>query len=604
MRTQDNVQIAETHTGVARYDKAQIGLCYFDTDLRYVEINDWLAALNGLPPAEHVGRTIDEILPGVAASVMSQLRQVFETGEPILEGLAYAETAAHPGTKRFYGHNYYPDKSADGTVVGVKCIVQDITQQRLVDVKGIIPWEADAQTWEFSYVGPQAEEMLGYPVERWYERGFWTSCIHPDDQESAIDFCSTSSRSRQHFEFEYRMIKADGEIVWIRDIVGVECVQGEPIILRGFMFDISELKNAKEHVEEGEQALRSALEEVNKLRQRLEDENVYLRGEIRREGRGDELVGDSSRMRQVSSLVSQVAPTDATVLILGETGTGKELVARSIHALSRRRDQALIKVNCTTLPSTLIESELFGHVKGAYTGAVRQRVGRFELADGGTIFLDEIGDLPIELQPKLLRVLQDGEFERLGSTETMKVDVRVIAATNSDIESAVADGRFRKDLYYRLQVFPMYVPPLRERTSDIPLLVWYFLGRTKVSIGRPIESVPDDVMQRLVQYSWPGNVRELENVIERSVILTDGTSLYLEPSFGDVDVRHATPPDTIDVRSTRLADVERAHIVSVLEECGWRVKGKSKAAERLGIHPSTLLHRLKKLGIKRPATPD
>ncbi len=564
--------------------------------------------------------------------------------------------------------------------------------------------------------------MFGYPVERWYESEFWTSHIHPDDRETAIDACSTGSRSAEAFEFEYRMIRADGEPIWIRDVVTVESVRDKPIILRGFMFDITDLKKAQQEVERGEhrfrrfletapdalilvrrdgtilfandhvetmfgyhpdeligaalqtliphrfrqphtshqhaffaepthrsmgedqslralrrdgtefpveislssvesgeevmvsaaitdisrrvereQALRAAREEVDKLRQRLEDENVYLRAEIRREGLGDDLVGENSRMRQLSMLISQVAPTDATVLILGETGTGKELVARSIHALSHRRDRALIKVNCATLPSTLIESELFGHVKGAYTGAVSQRVGRFELADGGTIFLDEIGDLPIELQPKLLRVLQEGEFERLGSAETVKVDVRVIAATNSDLDAAVANGEFRKDLYYRLQVFPVHAPPLRERTSDIPLLVWYFLSRTKVSLGRPIESVSDEVMQRLVRYAWPGNVRELENVIERAVILTDGTSLYLEPSFGEGDVRHATPPDSIDARSTRLEDVEREHIAGVLEACGWRIKGKSNAAEQLGMHPSTLLHRLKKLGITRPA---
>ena len=592
MRTQNNTQMAEPNPTLSRYHKAQIGLCYLDTDLRYVEINDWLAAINGLTIAEHVGRTIGEILPSVAESVTSQLRQVIETGEPILKGLAFAETAAHPGAKRFYEHNYYAEKSADGTVLGVKCIVQDITQQRLVEVAGVIPWEADARTWEFSYVGLQAAEMLGYPRERWFESGFWVSCIHPDDREFVTDFCSTQSQTCKNYEFEYRMIKADGETIWLRDLVSVDSVEGEPIILRGFMFDISELMHSKERVEDGEQALHAALEEVNKLRQRLEDENLYLRDEIRQEGLGHELVGESSRMRQLSTLVSQVAPTDASVLILGETGTGKELVARSVHALSHRREQALIKVNCATLPSTLIESELFGHVKGAYTGAVNQRAGRFELADGGTIFLDEIADLPIELQPKLLRVLQEGEFERLGSTETLKVDVRVIVATNCDLESAVADGRFREDLYYRLRVFPIDIPPLRERTSDIPLLVWYFLGRTKLSIGRPIESVPDEVMQRFARYAWPGNVRELENVIERAVILTEGTSLYLEPSFGG----------GYDRPATRLEDVERAHIVSVLEECGWRIKGKWNAAERLGKHPSTLLHRIKKLGIERPAT--
>ncbi len=232
MRTQDNTQMGEASLGLLRYDKAQMGFCYFDTDLRYVEINDWLAAINDLTPAEHVGRTIGEILPIIAEGVESQLRQVIETGEPILKGLAYAETAAHLGVKRLDQHDYSADTSADGTVLGVKCIVQHITHQRLAEVVGVIPWEADARTWEFSYVGPQAEVMLGYPIERWYESGFWTSCIHTDDREYVIDFCSTSSRTRQHYEFEYRMIKADGETAWIRDVVNVDSVRCEPIILR------------------------------------------------------------------------------------------------------------------------------------------------------------------------------------------------------------------------------------------------------------------------------------------------------------------------------------------------------------------------------------
>ena len=248
----------------------------------------------------------------------------------------------------------------------------------------------------------------------------------------------------------------------------------------------------------------------------------------------------------------------------------------------------------------MIESELFGHEKGAFTGAISRRIGRFELADGGTIFLDEIGDLPLELQPKLLRVLQEGEFERLGSTKTITVDARVIAATNRDLDDAVAVGEFRKDLYYRLQVFPITVPPLRERRGDIPLLVWYLLGRTKVSIGRAIDSIPDDVMQRLVRYPWPGNVRELENVIERAVILTQGQSLQLEESFGLSDVGIGGREGTTGTPSSRLEEVEREHILRVLQECGWRIKGKSNAAERLGLHPSTLLHRLKRLGIERP----
>jgi PAS domain S-box-containing protein len=722
MPSQGNTSLGKTNSRPVHSSQVQIGLCYFDTDLRYVEINEWLAALNGLAPTQHVGRTIRDILPSVADSVEGQLRQVIRTGEPILKGLAWAETAAHPGTERLYQHDYYADKAPDGTVLGVECTVQDITHQRLAEVTGIIPWEADARTWEFSYVGPQTEEVLGYPAERWYESGFRDSCIHPDDRQRVIDQHSTSPRERQHYELEYRMIKADRTSTWLRDVVDVHYNGGEPIIVRGFMFDISALREAQEQAEqnearlqrfldtapdalvlvrpdgtivfaneqvetvlgyrpdeltgaaietliphrlrrshashqhgflaepttrsmgegmalsalrkdgvevpveislssvgsgedvivtaairdvskrvEREQALCAASQEIEELGRRLKQENRYLREQTYRTTSSEGLVGDSDLIREVSGLVDQVAPTVATVLITGETGTGKELVARSVYAQSSRADRLLVQVNCATLPSNLIESELFGHEKGAFTGAVRQRVGRFELADGGTIFLDEIGDLPLELQSKLLRVLQEGEFERLGSTKTMKVDVRVIAATNRDLDQAVAAGEFRKDLYYRLHVFPIHVPPLRERPSDIPLLVWYFLSHTKLSLGRPVESVSDDVMQRFERYQWPGNVRELENVVERAVILTKGPSLQLEESFGRSGGASPLAPGALGDRSTRLEDVERAHIVSVLQECGWYIKGRSNAAERLGLHPSTLLHRMKKLGVERPS---
>ncbi len=367
---------------------------------------------------------------------------------------------------------------------------------------------------------------------------------------------------------------------------------GEDVVVSAAIRDVSS------RIEQ-EKALRAAVEEIERLKRRLEQENLYLQKEVGQAGLGEELVGESVLIRQVTALVEQVAPTDATVLVLGETGTGKERVARSVHSQSARADHPLIKVNCATLPTNLIESALFGHEKGAFTGAISRHIGRFELAAGGTIFLDEIGDLPLELQPKLLRVLQEGEFERLGSSKTITVNARVIAATNIDLDDAVAAGKFRKDLYYRLQVFPITVPPLRQRRGDIPLLVWYLLGRTKVSIGRPIDSIPDDVMQRLVRYSWPGNVRELDNVIERAVILTQGQSLELEESFGLGDVGNGGLTGTT---SARLEEVERAHILRVLQECGWRIKGKSNAAERLGLHPSTLLHRLKRLGIKRPVS--
>jgi len=289
-----------------------------------------------------------------------------------------------------------------------------------------------------------------------------------------------------------------------------------------------------------------------------------------------------------------VAPTDTSVLLLGETGTGKELIARALHAKGRRAERPLIKVNCAALPSSLIESELFGHEKGAFTGATGKRTGRFALADGATIFLDEVGDLPLELQAKLLRVLQDGEFEPLGSSKTIQVDARVIAATNRDLKMAVEAGTFRADLFYRLNVFPIALPPLRARRKDIPLLVWYFVDKLKSRLGKNIEEVPAEVMDLLCRYDWPGNVRELENVIERAMILSPTPRLELRQEHGLL----AKSEGSVD--SDALADVERTHIVRVLDACDWKIKGKGNAAERLGLHPNTLRFRMGKLGIERP----
>jgi formate hydrogenlyase transcriptional activator len=295
--------------------------------------------------------------------------------------------------------------------------------------------------------------------------------------------------------------------------------------------------------------------------------------------------------------VEQVAATDATVLILGETGTGKELLARAIHHLSPRRTRPLVKVDCAALPATLIENELFGHERGAFTGASAQRIGRFELADGGTIFLDEIGELPPELQVKLLRVLQEGGFERVGGTRTVHVDVRVIAATNRHLEQAITAGTFRQDLYYRLNVFPLVVPPLRERPEDIPLLVTHFVHKFAVKLGKRIETIPPAVMDVLQAHPWPGNVRELENVLERAVILAQDTSLHLHDVLAtrhDAEARIAA--------SLTLEEVERQHILRVLQETHWTIEGRGGAAVRLGLHPSTLRYRMRQLGITRPRT--
>ncbi len=327
--------------------------------------------------------------------------------------------------------------------------------------------------------------------------------------------------------------------------------------------------------------LEQALAEVRGLKERLEEENLYLRKEI------DATAGTAIKRSLVQA--AQVAQTDATVLLLGETGTGKQLLAQTIHGLSTRRGRTMVQVNCAALPPTLIEAELFGRERGAYTGALARQTGRFEVADGSTIFLDEIGDLPLELQAKLLRVLERGEFERLGSSRTIRVDVRVIAATNRDLTAMVRDAKFREDLYYRLNVFPVTVPPLRARQEDIPLLTWAFVREFASAQGKTIEQIPRRTMDALQRYGWPGNVRELRNIIERATILSPGPTLRVElPASVDLQAAGMT-----------LEAIERRHIVAVLDEVRWRIRGEGGAAQRLGLKPSTLESRMRKLGIKR-----
>lgn len=326
---------------------------------------------------------------------------------------------------------------------------------------------------------------------------------------------------------------------------------------------------------------------------RLEAQAVYLQEEIKGSHNFEELIGSSTTLKKVLKNVERVAPTDSTVLITGETGTGKELIARAIHNLSPRKSKPLVKVNCAAIPAGLIESELFGHEKGAFTGALTRKMGRFEVADKGTIFLDEIGELPLDLQSKLLRVLQEGEFERVGGTQTFKVNVRVIAATNRDLESLSKSGQYRLDLYYRLNVFPIHVPPLREREGDLPLLVQYFVRKFATSFGKKITKIPERMMTVLQRYPWPGNIRELEHVIERAVILSEGPELepidWLSPSAAKAG---QGKPLTLD-------EVERQHILDVLEQTSWRVSGEKGAAAILGLKPTTLEARMKKLGIER-----
>jgi formate hydrogenlyase transcriptional activator len=343
---------------------------------------------------------------------------------------------------------------------------------------------------------------------------------------------------------------------------------------------------------------------------RLEAQNTYLIEEIKETHNFEEIIGQSRALAEVIEKVKLVASTDSSVLILGETGTGKELVARAVHSNSERRNRPLVKVNCAALPVGLIESELFGHEKGAFTGAIDRRIGRFELAHGGTIFLDEIGDMPPDLQAKLLRVLQEQEFERVGGSNLIKVDVRVIAATNRDLFRSVSEGTFRQDLYYRLNVFPIQLPPLRERREDIAPLVHYFVRRFSLKIGRKITRIQRETMERLVSYSWPGNVRELENVIERAVILSRGIELEVAPDvLPDIAVvasaQAVAPRPAAEEKSTgapspqTIDQVERSHILAVLIQTNWRIEGSDGAAAMLNLNPSTLRSRMKKLGVQR-----
>ena len=341
-----------------------------------------------------------------------------------------------------------------------------------------------------------------------------------------------------------------------------------------------------------------AYREIDALKNKLQEEKLYLQEEIRTEYNFEEIVGTSATLKRALQDVETVAPTDSTVLIFGETGTGKELIARALHNLSGRREHTLVKVNCAAIPTGLLESEMFGHEKGAFTGAVTQRKGRFELAHNGTIFLDEVEEIPLELQPKLLRVLQEQEFERLGSGKTIRVNVRVLAATNADLAQMVAEKKFRSDLYYRLNVFPVALPALRERPEDIPLLVHFFAQKFSQQMKKPIKTIPTETITRLTSYSWPGNIRELQNLIERAVILSRGSVLEVPLA----ELKRLGNGDLVNQLQgpTMLEEVEREHIMKVLRETGWVIGGSAGAATRLGLNRTTLNNRMRKLGITRP----
>ncbi len=468
---------------------------------------------------------------------------------------------------------------------------------------------------ELSWLGYSREEIIG--------KKHVSDLLTP---KSAAVFREAFPRFKEQGRVkgvEVGMVRKDGSILPVLvDATVVKDADGNFVMSRSTLYDISERKQTREALQKAhdeleqrvkertadllntneqlsaeivgrriaEEALRKAYDEIKQLKDQLDAENLYLQEEIKLAHKHEKIIGNSESIRNVLYQVEQVAATDSTVLLEGETGTGKELMAHAIHNLSSRRGRLLVKVNCAALPTTLIESELFGRERGAFTGALTRQMGRFELAHKSTIFLDEIDSLPPELQGKLLRVLQDGEFERLGSPSTIKVDVRVIAATNRNLGHAVREGKFREDLYYRLHIFPITVPPLRERKQDILPLVWSFVKEFGERMGKRIESIPQKNIEALQAYHWPGNVRELRNIVERSMIITSGPVLYME-----------TPKiaEAINGQLSNLEEVERRHIIQVLNTTGWKVSGRKGAAEILGMNPKTLESRLKKLGIAR-----
>ena len=473
----------------------------------------------------------------------------------------------------------------------------------LSNVPGLV-WESrvstDGLTRRDHFVSQHLFKMLGYTVEEWLsEPRFWLKIIPEEEREEALRLNDEIFANGTDGVVQYHWRTKDGRLLWVEAHLSVIVDENNvPVGLRGVTLDITERKVAEE-------GLRNALIEVEQLKDQLQKENIYLREQVDLTQGFEQIIGDSDEIKYVLFKIQQVAPTDASVLIQGETGTGKELVAQAIHNASPRKDRPMVKINCAALPANLIESELFGHEKGAFTGAQTKKIGRFELANGATLFLDEIGELPLELQVKLLRVLQEGEFERLGSSKTRKVDVRIIAATNRDLKNEVQNGSFREDLWYRLNVFPITVPPLRHRKSDITLLVNFFVNQANRKLGRTVKTISPQTMETLQHYYWPGNVRELANVIERALINSNGTMLQLVDKLDAVLPGSATANGNgngngHDAPLSTLEDIERDHILTVLDACEWRIEGASGAAEVLALNSSTLRSRMSKLGIKRP----
>ncbi len=626
------------------YKKAPFGLCVVDRDLRYVHVNERLAAINGKPIEEHIGRRITELNPRLAAKIEPIYKKVLETGKPVFDAEFQDMNLTELNGRKYQLLTSYPLRANDETVQGVTTVIHDVIEPKQVKQEKEKGLHFEMLLCEISarFVNLPAREVDG-EIEWALKRIVEFLGVH---RGSVIQFSKEKKLYISHAyaapgfkpiekmvmneQFPWSTLKLlRGEIQRISDLgdwpeearqeklycqrIGLSSVFGIPLKVGGsllgavaFASFFKKRRYSDSQVQRlclvgeifanalmrkrADEELQSAFSEIKRLKDQLQAENIYLKKEFEVKYKYERILGHSDAIQNILRQAEQVAKTDSTVLILGETGTGKELVARAIHDLSSRKGKPTVKVNCAALPPALIESELFGREKGAYTGALTKQVGRFEVAHGSTILLDEISELSLELQAKLLRVLQEGQFERLGSSKTIHVDVRVIATTNRDLAKAVREGHFREDLYYRLNIFPISVPPLRERREDIPELVWFFVREFSETMRKSIERIPRKSMEILQRYSWPGNVRELRNVIERSMILSKGSTL--EVILPKID-------ETSNLDGITLKQLERKHILNVLDKTGWRIKGKSGAAEILGLKPSTLFFKMKKLGIYR-----
>ena len=634
----------------AYFGSSSVGLAIFDRDLRYIAVNRTLAEINGAPPNDHLGKTPGELLGELAKVVEPELRRVITTGE----GVSLELSATLP-TRKEAGHwmvHYLPIQDETGDVTRIGAVVVEITAQKkaeetlqhlggklrkemerlqmLLEVSNLLVSSGNLQqtfpqissrirrVLRHEYAGFELHDPITGLLVRQAEdfplgKGLLSSLPispHNSPQGTALQARSPLIFTKNEMDgFEAEISKnflAEG-------LQSLCCVPlARPTGPLGVLVlgstrkdafhteDLTLLKQVAAQLAVSLENHQTAAE-IEALKERLAEERKYLEEEIGHDGPFAEIVGDSPALKKVLGQVATVAPSNATVLILGETGTGKELVARAIHRLSRRKDGPFIKLNCAAIPTGLLESELFGHEKGAFTGAVSQKIGRMELANGGTLFLDEVGEIPLELQPKLLRVLQDQEFERLGSNRTIKVNLRLVAATNRDLAKGMALHEFRSDLFYRLSVFPIRVPPLSERREDIPLLIRFFVRKFALRMEHNIESIPKETMKTLTEWSWPGNVRELENLMERSVILSDGATLHVPLSEMRAENSASGQPGRSSDQTPNhtLDNAEREHILRVLRETGGVLAGPDGAARRLGLKRTTLQSKMQRLKITR-----